>query len=113
MLHMPNLREYDVIAVSSSAGKDSQAMLDYILELAREADVIDRVVVIHSDLGRSEWAGTGELAEKQATHYGVRFEVVRRPQGDLLDRIEQRGQWPSPKQRYCTSDLKRGQIRRV
>ncbi len=29
-----DLSSYDVICVSSSAGKDSQAMLDYVVELA-------------------------------------------------------------------------------
>jgi 3'-phosphoadenosine 5'-phosphosulfate sulfotransferase (PAPS reductase)/FAD synthetase len=31
-------------------------------------------------------------------------------QGDLLDYVRARGKWPSPAQRYCTSDLKRGPV---
>jgi 3'-phosphoadenosine 5'-phosphosulfate sulfotransferase (PAPS reductase)/FAD synthetase len=91
----PLLTAYDVILVNSSAGKDSQAMLDLIIERAKAEGVLDRVVVVHCDLGRVEWKGTRELAEEQARHYGVRFEVVSRPQGDLLQHIEQRGMWPS------------------
>ncbi len=106
-----SLLSYDVILVNSSAGKDSQAMLDVIVEQARAEGVMDRVVVVHCDLGRVEWAGTRELAEKQAKHYGLRFEVVSRPQGDLLTQVEQRGMWPSSAARYCTSDHKRGQVR--
>lgn len=109
----PDLRSYDWIVVSSSAGKDSQAMLDYVVELAEAAGVVDRVVVVHCDLGRVEWPGTRELAEQQAARYGVRFAVVRRERGDLLDQVEARGLWPSPKQRYCTSDQKRGPIHRL
>lgn len=108
-----NLRDYDVILVNSSGGKDSQAMLDYIVERANAESVRERVVVVHADLGRMEWKGTRELAERQASHYGVRFEVVSRPQGDLLSHVRQRRRWPSSKQRYCTSDHKRGQIRKV
>lgn len=107
------LGNYDWIVVNSSAGKDSQAMLDVVVEKAREAGVIDRVVVVHCDLGRVEWRGTRELAEEQARHYGLRFIVVSRPQGDLLTHIEQRGKWPSSTARYCTSDHKRGQVHRV
>jgi 3'-phosphoadenosine 5'-phosphosulfate sulfotransferase (PAPS reductase)/FAD synthetase len=80
----PDLASYDWIVVASSGGKDSQAMLDLVAERAAAAGVAHRVVVVHADLGRVEWAGTRELAERQAAHYAVRFEVVRRPQGDLL-----------------------------
>lgn len=125
----PDLRAYDWIAVSSSAGKDSQAMLDRVVALARRADALDRVVVIHADLGRVEWQGTGELAREQAEAYGVRFELTSRIGGesridgkvyrkgerfgDLLDYAERRGAWPSNTNRWCTSDFKRGPILRV
>lgn len=110
---IPALDSYDWILVNSSAGKDSQAMLDLVYQLAAAIGVADRLVVVHCDLGRVEWQGTRELAERQARHYGARFEVVARPQGDLLTHIEQRGMWPSSKARYCTSDHKRGQVRRL
>jgi len=109
----PDLKSYDVILVNSSAGKDSQAMLDYVVALATAAGVRDRVSVVHCDLGRVEWKGTLELAERQAAHYGVPFRAVARPQGDLLTHIETRGKFPSSTARYCTSDHKRGQVRRV
>lgn len=109
----PDLTSFDVLLMNSSAGKDSQAMLDEVVRLADAAGVRDRLVVVHADLGRVEWAGTRELAERQAAHYGVRFEVVRRHQGDLLSHVRRRGKWPGPSTRYCTSDHKRGQIRRV
>jgi 3'-phosphoadenosine 5'-phosphosulfate sulfotransferase (PAPS reductase)/FAD synthetase len=111
--HLPNLRSYDVILVNTSAGKDSQAMLDLVVEMATAAGVRDRLVAVHCDLGRVEWAGTKELAERQAAHYGVRLEIVSRPQGDLLSHVEERGKWPSSTARYCTSDHKRGQVRKL
>lgn len=106
------LTDYDVILVNSSGGKDSQAMLDLVAGLARDTGVLDRVSVLHCDLGHVEWPGTRELAERQAAHYGVRFEVRRREQGPLLDQVRARGMWPSARARYCTSDQKRGPARK-
>ena len=106
-----DLSAYDVILVNSSAGKDSQCMLT---ELVAQCDAqgIDRsrLIVVHADLGRVEWEGTRELAQEQAEHYGLRFEVVRREKGDLLDQIEARGMFPSSAARYCTSDQKTAQV---
>ena len=109
----PDLASYDVILVNTSAGKDSQAMLDLVYDEALRAGVVDRLVAVHADLGRVEWPGTAELAQEQAEHYGIRFEKISRPQGDLLDHIESRGMFPSSTTRYCTSDHKRGQVRKV
>lgn len=110
---VPDLADYDVILVASSAGKDSQAMLDCVAEMARAAGVEDRVTVLHNDLGEVEWPGTAELAAEQAAHYGYRFEMRHRTQGLLLEQIEARGMWPSAKARYCTSDQKRGPARKL
>lgn len=111
-----DLTSYDLIVVNSSSGKDSLATLASIAQAAQAQGVLDRVHVVHADLGRAEWQGTKELAARQAAHYGVpadRFHVIARPQGDLLDQIEARGMWPSSNARYCTSDQKRGQIAKV
>ncbi len=109
----PDLASYDAIIVNSSAGKDSQAMLDYVVEQASEVGVKDRIVVFHADLGRAEWPGTAELAEEQASNYSLRFEKITRPQGDLIDHIEKRGMFPDAARRYCTSDHKRAQGRKL
>jgi 3'-phosphoadenosine 5'-phosphosulfate sulfotransferase (PAPS reductase)/FAD synthetase len=106
----PELVEWDWILVNSSAGKDSQATLDVVVEKATAAGVLDRVVVVHCDLGRVEWEGTVALAQEQAEAYGLRFEIVRRSQGDLLDHIEARGMFPGATTRYCTSDHKTSQV---
>lgn len=111
---IPDLTSYDVIVINSSAGKDSQAMTDYVIEQAdRQGVSRDRIVMFHADLGRVEWEGTAELAEEHARHYGIRFIKIARPQGDLLTQIEQRGMFPDAARRYCTSDHKRGQGRKV
>jgi 3'-phosphoadenosine 5'-phosphosulfate sulfotransferase (PAPS reductase)/FAD synthetase len=101
----PNLKSYHWIVLNSSGGKDSQTMLDVVVEQAELVKLPrSRLVVAHADLGRVEWPGTRELAEEQARHYGLEFIAVTRPQGDLLEHILQRGMFPSPTARYCTSN---------
>lgn len=110
---VPDLASYDIIEMSSSAGKDSQAMVGIVSALLRAAGLLERGVVVHADMGRVEWAGSRELAEEQAAHFGLPCVVVKRAQGDLLEHVEQLGKWPMPTQRYCTADHKRGQILRA
>jgi 3'-phosphoadenosine 5'-phosphosulfate sulfotransferase (PAPS reductase)/FAD synthetase len=107
-----DLRSYDWIVINSSAGKDSLSMLDLIVEMATAQQVLERVLVVHADLGRVEWAGTRELAERQAQRYGLRFEVVARSK-DLLSHVEQKGMWPDSQARYCTSDHKTSQVHKL
>ena len=108
---LPDLKSYAWIAINSSGGKDSQCMLDYVVEHADRAKVPrSRLVVVHADLGRVEWPGTRELAEEQARHYRLEFIAGSRPQGDLLEHAEARGMFPSPSARWCTSDMKRGPV---
>ncbi len=107
---VPDLASYDVVLVNSSAGKDSQAMLDYVVELARKAGVENRITVAHADLGEMAWPGTAELAEEQARFYGLRFELVRREGPDILARVQERGMWPDAARRWCTSSHKRQPI---
>ncbi len=115
------LESYDWIVINTSAGKDSQAMTDKVVRRAEEAGVKDRVVMVHADLSEEEWEGTKELAAEHAAHYGVRFEVVKRKQGGILQHVLDRhaklvadgknaAPWPSNSQRHCTSDHKRDQI---
>ena len=87
----PDLHSYDYVIINSSAGKDSQAMLSRLVELADEQGYSrDKLRVVHADLGRAEWEGTRNLAKEQAEHYGLAFEVVQRQQNDLVEQIEER-----------------------
>jgi 3'-phosphoadenosine 5'-phosphosulfate sulfotransferase (PAPS reductase)/FAD synthetase len=138
-----DLRSYDWIVINSSAGKDSQAMLDYVTHLARIAGVEDRIIVVHADLGRVEWKGTKELFETQAAHYGHKTVVVSRiggvspgrgksrhfrpldgredaltyeageEYGDILDYVARRGKWPDAANRWCTADFKTAPVRKL
>jgi 3'-phosphoadenosine 5'-phosphosulfate sulfotransferase (PAPS reductase)/FAD synthetase len=108
-----DLTKWDVIIINTSAGKDSQAMMDYLVEIAKDQGVLNRVIAVHADLGRVEWKGTRELAEEQCAHYGIKLHVVSREKGDLLTQIEERGMFPDSQNRYCTSDQKRDQIAKI
>ena len=111
-----DLGDYDIVLINSSAGKDSQAMLDVVYHKAIEQNYdLDKMVVVHADLGKVEWQGTRELAEEQADHYGLRFIAVDgvTKEGDLLDHIEAKGMFPDSARRWCTSDHKRAKIDKV
>jgi 3'-phosphoadenosine 5'-phosphosulfate sulfotransferase (PAPS reductase)/FAD synthetase len=114
-----NLADYDIILINTSGGKDSQTMMRLVVAECKRQNVnLSKVVAVHADLGRVEWAGTKTLAELQARTYGLRFETVSRNQGDLLDHIEKHGKFPGRVPggrniRYCTSDHKRGPVMRV
>lgn len=109
-----DLTLYDIILVNTSAGKDSQVMLDLVWKLATILGVQDRIVAVHCDLGRSEWAGTRALAQRQCDRYGIPMHVISRPQGDLLHQVEfERKKWPSRSARFCTSDHKYAQATKV
>ncbi len=114
-----SLRDWRWIVVNSSGGKDSQTALRLVVnECDRQGVSRDRVVVSHQCLGRSEWQNTLELVKEQATHYGLRVEVTkyRNKHGEeksLLEYVRLRKKWPDSKNRYCTSDFKRGPGGRV
>lgn len=101
------------LVVSVSGGKDSQAMVDFLVQLvgAMRLDLARRVVLVTADLGRMEWDVADHLA-KLAEHYGMELITVR-PRRELIDSIAARGMWPSMKARYCTSDHKRDPIGKV
>lgn len=115
------LHAADVIAVFSSGGKDSVCMLHTVVEGARQAGVLDRVVVVHADLGdQTEWPGVRDLARRQAERYGLRFVVVtaedgqaepeadgKRPPLGLHGLVRRRGKFPDAARRLCTATLKR------
>lgn len=89
-----------------SGGKDSQAMYLQLRAIVPPA----QLVLVHADLGAVEWAGA--IGHILATTAGEKLHVCR-ARRDLLLRIEERGMFPSPEQRWCTSDLKRGPIEKV
>ncbi|GAA4277519.1 phosphoadenosine phosphosulfate reductase domain-containing protein [Aquimarina mytili] len=113
------LSEYDIIIINSSAGKDSLCALYEICRMAElQSFPKQNIIVSHQDLGKAKWPGTKELAETQAALFGLKivYSHRRNKQGyqeSLLEYVKRRKKWPSSKQRYCTSDFKRGPGGRV
>lgn len=104
------------IVLNASGGKDSQAMIDYVIELLRTRGkdaswIRQHVVIISANLGRAEWDVKDHL-QQTADHYGLDWREVFPPR-DLITSIRRRGMWPSMKARYCTSDHKRGPLQKA
>lgn len=117
------LRRADAaLFISISGGKDGQAML---VALANEHAVRGwacGLFAIHADLGRTEWKQSLPHCQKTCDDLGILLKVVTRPQGDLLQEIQDRqakltgtgrSAWPTATQRYCTADQKRGQLQKA
>lgn len=97
-----------LVAVSSSGGKDSQALT---IVLARVVPA-DQLIVVHAPLRLVEWPGTIEHIRRWLPP-AVPLVLAPIASGEtLLDRFEKRGMFPSKHNRYCTSDYKRGPIER-
>ena len=72
----------------------------------------DQLVAVHAPLGEVEWPGTVEHI-KATIPPGVPLILAPVASGKtLLERVEERGMWPSPAARYCTAEHKRGPIER-
>lgn len=106
---VPDLRWYDVILINTSAGKDSIVTALEVFRMAQEQGVVDRIIMVHADLGLVEWEGSAELAAEHAKILGVPFEVVRKPI-DFLERILAYGMWPSRSSRFCTGEYKTAEV---
>lgn len=109
-----NLKNYDIVIINTSAGKDSLCSIHEMCRLAKEQNYpLSKIHLSHQDLGESEWKGTKELAIQQAEFFGLEIHIsaYKNRHGEnksLLDYIEKRGMFPSNKQRFCTSEFKRG-----
>lgn len=102
------IRAGALVAISTSSGKDSQAMTILLSRIVPR----DQLVSVHAPLGIADWPGT--IGHIEATiPGGVPLILARVTSGKtLLDRIEERGRFPSNSVRWCTSDYKRGPIER-
>ena len=94
-----------LFVVNHSGGKDSQAMLIVL----RRFVPADQLLVVHAELPGVEWDGTQEHIA--STLDGLPL-IVARAKRTFMEMVEARQRFPSPQQRQCTSDLKRGPIER-
>lgn len=112
-----------VVAIGVSGGKDSDACaiaVDRHLKAIRHSGP---KVLIHADLGRTEWKDSLPSCERLAANIGWPLVVVRRKAGDMLARWQQRWHnnveryqdlscvklilpWSTASMRFCTSELK-------
>lgn len=116
-MHVPGeiqrlIDEGALFVVNHSAGKDSQAMF---IKLRRIVPA-KQLLVVHAILPEVEWAGV--IEHIRDTIGGTPLEFARAVWRDGTEKtffgmVEDRGYWPSPKHRQCTSDLKRGPIEKV
>lgn len=87
---------------SSSGGKDSDCMHIKLQERIPR----DQLVVVHANLGEVEWPGVIDHIKQTA---GMPVNVVSAPK-TFMQMVLRRGMWPSPRNRQCTSDLKKNPI---
>jgi len=118
-MKIPNLKEYDLIIINSSGGKDSIACIWEMNRIIEDQKFNKKNVHIsHQDLKNAEWKGTTDLVIAQAKFFGYQNHVSRYRDKNgnektFLDYAEQRGMFPSSTARWCTSEFKRGAGARV
>jgi 3'-phosphoadenosine 5'-phosphosulfate sulfotransferase (PAPS reductase)/FAD synthetase len=94
------LRRDAVVAIGVSGGKDSDAVALAVAAYLDQTGHRGPRVLIHSDLGRTEWQASLPSCERLAEHLGWELMVVRRTAGDMLARWQ--GRWTSNLARYET-----------
>lgn len=95
-----------IFIVNHSGGKDSQAMFHFVMANVPR----HQVRVVHAILPEVEWEGVVEHIEDTVLGLPVHTCQARR---SLIQMISERGLFPSPTLRQCTSDLKRGPIEKT
>ena len=102
------IRAGALVVLNTSGGKDSQAMTILMSRIVPR----DRLVAVHAPLGAVEWPGTVDHI-RATLPPGVPLILAPVTSGkSLLDRVEERGKWPDPARRWCTSDFKASPIAR-
>ena len=111
------------VAIGVSGGKDSSAVAFATVEYLDRINHCGPRMLIHSDLGVTEWQESLEWCQKLSCRLGLELVVVRRKKGDMMDRWEQRWSdnvtryesmrcvqlilpWSTPSMRFCTSEMK-------
>ncbi len=71
-----DLTPYNLIALSTSGGKDSEVTMIKVAEAARKQGVLQRVIAIHSATG-ADWSCTEDIASKIAKLLNIPLYVVQ------------------------------------
>jgi 3'-phosphoadenosine 5'-phosphosulfate sulfotransferase (PAPS reductase)/FAD synthetase len=75
---MRTTRDFDAIVVSISGGIDSLVTLLRAVERCQRDGTLDRLSVVHADMGEQEHEGSRALVEAQCKAFGVKLVVVSR-----------------------------------
>ena len=102
------IRRGAAVAISTSGGKDPQAMTILLSRLVPR----DRLVAAHAPLREVEWPGTIDHIRATLPEDMPPILAPVASGKTLLERVEERGMWPSASARWCTSDFKTGLIAR-
>ena len=94
-----------LFVLNHSGGKDSQAMTIAVRKVVPDRQLL----VIHADLPEVDWPNIAEHINATCERLPV---IVTRASKTFFEMVEHRKMFPSPQQRQCTSDLKRGPIER-
>jgi 3'-phosphoadenosine 5'-phosphosulfate sulfotransferase (PAPS reductase)/FAD synthetase len=93
------------LVINFSGGKDSSAMLAYLCEKYQHI----RKHVVFADTGW-EHEDAEVWGRSIVARFGLPLHIVRNPNKDFIQMVRRRGKFPSPSNRQCTSELKRGPI---
>jgi DNA sulfur modification protein DndC len=93
------VQDAQVIYVSHSGGKDSQAMLAALVRLGLK----DKLVLVHSDLGEMEWEPMHHWIEQNS--FGLPLHIVQSDM-DFFEMVRKYKRLPSGMQQFCTDFLK-------
>jgi DNA sulfur modification protein DndC len=94
-----------LFVINDSGGKDSQAMKVLLKRTVPKRQLL----IVHAHLPEVEWDNTLAHIERYADGIPV---IVAHAAKTFYEMVDHRGMFPSPKNRQCTSDLKRGPIQR-
>ncbi len=117
------LSENSPVAIGVSGGKDSSVAAWATINHLDKIGHTGPRILIHSDLGRIEWADSLPTCERLAKRLNVELVTVRRPAGGMVERWMSRWDanveryrdlscvklilpWSTPSMRFCTSELK-------
>jgi DNA sulfur modification protein DndC len=95
-----------VFVINHSGGKDSQAQTIFLKQIIPAA----QLVVVHAELPEVDWPGIREHIEATVGELPIHYCTAH---STFFEMVERRGQFPSPKNRQCTSDLKRTPIEKT
>lgn len=123
------VRANSPVAIGVSGGKDSCAVAIATIDWLNLMGHSGPRILVHADLGVTEWKDSLPTCRRLAHLLDLELVIVRRPQGDMMDRWEQRWRdnlrrymelscvklilpWSTPAMRFCTAELKVDQITR-